>query len=215
MTADVLVLLCNASSGGSRGRIRREAAMFAWTVSLAVTAWPTDTWTAHLVEHFPNHTMTSADRGLDLIERWSVAGRAGHLPVTPDGGPVTVHGRLGLTVAEPPFGKVFGNVLTWTPWQAPDNFETPNELAPARPLGRDWADSEVARFLADPLGFVPDDSRSGTAEGVFNKLERYVGRRKHGAGIHNLLDSFAQDLTGSEATGRISRWAKLQDVMRP
>lgn len=156
-----------------------------WAVSMVVASWPRGgTWTAVLCDHFANGELKGPADGLDLIERWSRAGRAGALPLLPDGRPVTVHGRLGFAAHDD--GESFVVVVTWTPWRADDEFATDGHPE-ARPRG--WAEAEVARFLRDPQGFSPaPDEESGVATGLFNKMGLYVGRRTHITDHHGLWE---------------------------
>lgn len=143
-----------------------------WAVSMVVAAWPErGGWTGTLCEHFANGEVDDARSGLDLIERWSQAGRAGHLPLANHDGPATVHGRLGLIDI---IDDDFVVVVTWTPWQAPDGLAIGPESRP-----RAWVEAEVERFLSDPYSFTPDDAHASSATGLFNKLQRYVGHRHH------------------------------------
>lgn len=143
-----------------------------WAVSMVVAAWPKDgSWTGMLCEYFSNGEITDAPSGLDLIERWSIAARASLLPLSNHNGAATVHGRLGLIDES---GEHFVIVVTWTPWQAPDEFAIADESRP-----RDWAEAEVERFLDDPYRFSPKNAHASTATGLFNKLQRYVGHRRH------------------------------------
>lgn len=144
-----------------------------WAVSMVVAAWPEDAnWTGILCEYFANGEVTEPRSGLDFIERWSTVGRAGHLPLANHHGPATVHGRLGLV--DVPDEEDFVVVVTWTPWQASDGFATADETRP-----RTWAEAEVERFLGDPYRFAPNDAHAGSATGLFNKLQGYVGHRRH------------------------------------
>lgn len=147
--------------------------MFRWAVSMVVAAWPEGgRWTGILCQYFDNGEIKDAPSGLDLVERWSRAGREGHLSLGKHEGPATVHGRLGLVGGLQE--RDFVVVVTWTPWQARDEF-----FSLAEPRPRAWAEAEVERFLNDPYGFTPDDAHVSSASGLFNKLHHYVGDRRH------------------------------------
>lgn len=142
---------------------------------MVIASWPRGgDWTAALCEHFSNGRFARPADGLDLIERWSRAGRAGTLPLLPDGSPVTVHGRLGLV--DDFNGGPFLVVVTWTPWTADDGFSTEGDTGSC---SRSWAEAEVDRFLGDPQRFSPSLHEGGFASGLFNKLDAYVGQRIH------------------------------------